>query len=882
MAITEKSFIASLTAAISDRDPRPTAEEVHQLALTLAPIYGFDEPVDNAVQQALISVSTRMGEGVSIIGNESPHDPLWAEKRSFDWTYTEAYEESLRQSGWSAQMVQALSDVSFRILGHLQDPKDSDDWDRRGLVIGHVQSGKTANYLGVVCRAADAGYKFIVIIAGIHNNLRQQTQRRTDFGFVGKSSDPNGNREPIGVGRLRANFPHPVTLTNTDSDFSAKTAKTSGWQINDFSKPIVVIIKKNVSTLKALHKWLYDLNARDGQIRDVPMLMIDDEADNASVDTSREDLDPTKTNAELRRILSLFSKSCYVGYTATPFANIFINPKSYDDDVREDLFPKDFIYSLDAPTTYFGPEKVFIDEDSSERIVRPIEDIDAFAEGDPLPDSLLEAIDAFFVAKAIRLIRGQGHAHCSMLVNVTARVQLQQAVRSDISVYKRMVTEAVMANYALGDGINGNIHMERLKAAFDREYQNAGTTWETVLQTLPDAVQGVRLFVVNSKSDEVLDYAAYEKAGEALTAIAVGGLSLSRGLTLEGLTISYMHRSTSTYDTLMQMGRWFGYRPGYEDLCRVYLPPQSIGWYSYIAEKTEDLRDQIRRMRREGKTPREFGLYMERHPSRLLITAANKMRYAEDYELSRNLSGTLIETDILSKDSALNKRNEDLIAEYWQRGFDGNIEPTTKGWIVKNAPVKSVVSFLGEFDPGTEGMAIELQSARDFLIELTELYPHVDVLLIQGPANDGDPNSYRLGSQERTPDKRSDDFVWRLSKDRVASRGDERLGLEPGQSAYAEALAAEAFAKEWSKTDKPSDAHFREARSKPLLMIHSIRTKDVPTPERISAIGVSFPFGNFGVSVKVKVNKVWLQQIRAERNDPEEEEDYDEPTPSVG
>jgi hypothetical protein len=882
--ITEKSFIASLTAAISDSDPRPTQDEVMQLAEAMALLQRFNGPIENAVQQAMISVSTRMGEGVSIVGRESEHDPQWMEKRQVAWTYTGAYEDYLLQAGWSGQMVQSLSDVSIKILRHLQDPKAPDLWDRRGLVIGHVQSGKTANYLGVACRAADAGYKFIVIIAGIHNNLRKQTQERTDAGFVGRTSNPAQQREVIGVGRLRQHFPHPVTLTNTQSDFSSKTAQTSGWQINDFSKPLVVVIKKNVNTLRALHKWLFDLNAQNGQIRDVPMLMIDDEADNASVDTSRDDINPTRTNAELRRILSLFGKSCYVGYTATPFANIFINPDAYDKEVRDDLFPRDFIYSLDAPSTYFGPEKVFLSDYISERVIRTIQDTDGFQEGDSLPESLLDAVDAFVVAKSIRLLRGQGNSHCSMLVNVSARVHVQQSVRSAISLYIRLLREAVAANYAMGDGINGNYHMERLHAALKREFRDVGVNWETLRGRLQEAVQSVRLFVVNSKSDEVLDYSAYERNGESLTAIAVGGLSLSRGLTLEGLTISYMHRNTSTYDTLMQMGRWFGYRPGYEDLCRVYLPPQSIDWYRFIAEKTEDLRDQIRRMRREGKTPKEFGLYMERHPARLLITAANKMRHAEDYALERNLSGTLIETHILPRDKATNCSNEALIAEAWRSGLGGQVCATSKGWIAMNADTNEVIAFLNRYDPYLESMRIELNSARDFLHEIAEAYPKADVLFIRGPMGDGDDSSFLLDSQERNPDaKKSDDVSWRMSKDRVASRGDEKLGLTTEQLASAERLAIEEHQCDPLRSEKPSDKHFRAVRNKPLLMIHSLGIKVDGAVERVPAIGVSFPFWGESRAVRVRVNKVWLRQMRGVSDDnPDEEEDYDEPAPALG
>ena len=322
--------------------------------------------METAIEQARIAIDTRMGAGVSPLLTLKPGTMRnGVSRREVTWTYSEGYEEYLKWEKWPPTVVQSLSDVCKKILGHLQDPVSEGCWDRRGLVIGPVQSGKTANYIGLVARAADAGYKFIIVIAGIHNNLRKQTQERIDAGFVGRSSDPNG-REIIGVGRIVTDYPYPATLTNIYKDFNTQTAAQSGWSINDFSKPIVLVIKKNVSTLKSLQQWLQELNAKDGgKISDVPMLMIDDEADNASINTNREDVDPTRTNTMLRKILSMFDKSCYVGYTATPFANIFINPEAYDAEAKEELFPRDFIYCLDAPTTYFGPEQVFLDDDRS-------------------------------------------------------------------------------------------------------------------------------------------------------------------------------------------------------------------------------------------------------------------------------------------------------------------------------------------------------------------------------------------------------------------------------------------------------------------------------------------------------------------------------------
>jgi hypothetical protein len=626
----EKNFIASLISGLANLADPPTREQVAAKAGQLAAVFDYTADLGNIIEEALIAVDSRMGAGVSLVDNEAEHDDEWARKREIPTVYSDAYEAFLKADGWHPTMVRSLSDVCGRILGHLQDPTSDGSWNRRGLVIGHVQSGKTANYTGVIAKAADAGYKLIVVSAGIHSNLRRQTQERIDEAFVGRSSDPD-NRIPIGVG-LNAGYPHPATLTTIHSDFNKKTAE-AGWKINDFSKPIVIVIKKNVRTLDSLFKWLKELNARkDGRVGDVPMLFIDDEADNASINTNKDDINPTRTNAMVRRILGLFTKSCYVGYTATPFANIFINPDAYDDDVREELFPRHFIYSLDPPNSYFGPHKVFVDEISSNRIVRPIEDCETFIpsshkNGDmvpELPPSLYEALDQFIVARTIRNLRAQTGKHCSMLVNVSRFVATQKQVRDFISERLNRIMLAVKANYAKPvPAAESDEHMRRLRGAFEKEYTDAGFTWPDIRQALFSTFDHMRIYVVNSKSDEVLDYRKYEREGVGLTAIAIGGLSLSRGLTVEGLTISYMYRNTRMYDTLLQMGRWFGYRPNFEDLCRVYLSPDSISWYGYISQATEQLREQIAHMRRANMTPAQFGLYVESHTDALLVTAIN-------------------------------------------------------------------------------------------------------------------------------------------------------------------------------------------------------------------------------------------------------------------
>lgn len=881
----EKNFISSLISGLSNLKEPPTRAQVEAKARALAAVFDYDGELDNIIEEALIAVDTRMGAGVSLV-DEADHDDQWARNREITPTYSDAYEAFLKQDGWHPTLVQSLSDVCSRILGHLQDPLSDGSWNRRGLVIGHVQSGKTANYTGVIAKAADAGYKFIVVSAGIHSNLRRQTQERIDEAFVGRSSDPE-NRVAIGVG-LNRDFPHPATLTTIHSDFNKKTAE-AGWKINDFSKPIVIVIKKNVRTLESLYKWLKELNARrDGQIGDVPMLFIDDEADNASINTNKEDVDPTRTNAMIRRVLRLFSKSCYVGYTATPFANIFINPDAYDDDVREELFPRNFIYSLDPPNSYFGPHKVFVDEASSDRVVRPITDCEGFIpsshkNGDvvaELPPSLYGALDEFIIARTIRNLRGQAAKHCSMLINVSRFVSTQKQVRDFISLRQNQIQLAVKANYALPiPPTETDDHMRRLKEAFLKEYSSSGFTWSEIRKALFASFEHMRIFVVNSKSDEVLDYRRFERDGVGLTAIAIGGLSLSRGLTVEGLTISYMYRNTRMYDTLLQMGRWFGYRPNFEDLCRVYLSQDSISWYRYISRATEELREQIRRMRRAEMTPREFGLYVESHPDALLITAANKMRSGRPITVSQNYSLQVKESSKVPIDDAISRANEDLIREYWRNGFNGGkVVRTSKGWAVSDVDEEVIQNFLGRFRVHEDFKPLK-GGIINYLDRIKDRHSKVDVLLISLKDGGEDEAEFRLGAQDRNASpKRIDNGGWRLASYRVASRGDEKLGLTPAQveQATADALTDEANE---DRDHAPSDVHFRRVRNKPLLMIHILApTKNEELAgRRIPAFGVSFPGGDYRTTVDIVANKVWVEQMYGSLDDdPDAEEDYDD------
>ncbi len=849
----------------------PEPCEVHAKAKILAKAFEYRGNLDVIVKRARFAITTRMGAGHSLLEPRANHDEDWAHKRpNIEWVYTEAYMKYLGDREWSEGMRQSLRDVSLKMLGLLQDPTSGGSWDRRGLVIGNVQSGKTANYLALIARAADAGYKFIVVIAGIHNILRSQTQQRIDEGFVGRNSE---TKQPVGVG-LGEGFAGAVTLTTVTADFDTRTAKRSGLKLNQLNKPLILVIKKNVNTLTSLYHWLKDMNTQGAsRIEAAPMLMIDDEADHASINTNKPDVDPTKTNRLLRQILKLFGKSSFVGYTATPFANIFINPEAYDEEVLKDLFPRHFIYCLEAPTSYFGPDKVFLDDIHSDKIVVPITDCEDILpikhqrDHDllQLPGSLCRAVNEFVVARAIRNLRGHEAQHCSMMINVSRFVAVQASVQVLVSSYVWKLKNAVQANYKMPDQVSSrNAEMKGLRKAYDDAYPDCDFSWKEVKAALQRAATGIRLFLINSRSDDALDYKKYERDSVGLTAIAVGGLSLSRGLTIEGLCVSYIYRNTRMYDTLMQMGRWFGYRVDYEDLCRIHLSADAISWYSHVAEAARELVAQVREMRHLKRSPKDFGLYVKAHPDQLLVTSPQKMRSGEEITLRYNYSGRMQEFAVLPLDTSIHTANEKLIVASWGSQV---LEPATKpskrgskGWVARDVPVELVEHFLCEFRTH-EDQEYRKMGVIKYLREKSDMYRMCDVVLVSLPRNEQPTQPLRQGVQRRSVGGQSETYIrdgkWVLRGYRVGSRGDEGLGLSDEQ-----VKAARMLAQQRSKTGEPIDFDYRSVRKRPLVMVHVVAGPIGSSLEnhRIPTIGVSFPPDDFQTEVEVVANLTWIQR----------------------
>ena len=878
---------------------------ITERAYYFADKFGFSEEYKKEIEDVIKSVESKlvvtMSEGVSLIDQSNDHEEEWYRKREeqIDWSYWRDYELLLKgENKWPPKVVTTLDGITEKILGLLKDPHDPSEWDRRGLVIGHVQSGKTANYIGLISKAADAGYKFIIVIAGIHNKLREQTQQRIDEGFVGRDSTPGNGKAEVGVGHLNRNRQYPVSLTNTHRDFTKNIADQLGADLQGFSRPVVVVIKKNVTTLKNLYNWLREWNLRGASdvITDIPMLMIDDEADHASINTNKPLLDdPTRTNREIRKILKLFRKSCYVGYTATPFANIFINPESNNEMLDDDLFPRDFIYCLEPPDNYFGPDKIFTDEDSGNRILCTIDDAEDLIplkhkkgwSVQDIPFSMKRAIHAFIIVKAVRILRKQENKHCSMMINASRFVDVQSKIKEHVSHYLHTLANEVRYHYALPSHLAiKNDYIALLKKTYDEEFQDLGEKWNAIQEQLKNAVDSIKTCLINSKSEDVLDYDRYEKNRESRTVIAVGGLSISRGLTLEGLVVSYMYRNTKMYDTLMQMGRWFGYRENFEDLCRVWLSNESQGWYSHIAQATEELRDQIRHMRRQHLSPKDFGLYVRSHPDALIVTALNKMRDAESREYKINLSGKLTETFVLPSDKEITEKNRRLVRDFFDElirycepeELKESRKPRAYYW--NEVPWQTLENFIIKFK-----FHKQITNGQDavirYLRKVSGKYPYADVGFMSLNEKD-ETSSFTLGTgwkimcQKRSvgtdtgknirkPTMEEGYFV--TDKQRVASRGAEQVGLSEDEIKEAE--------KKVTKTKNIPDRHYRAVRSRPLLMIHMLtllHNREI-VADIVPAIGISFPDRDYFESVKYVVNSVYLKQDMYDF--PYEEEDYD-------
>jgi hypothetical protein len=908
MSDAYKMLMNVVDSALFDQ-PRKTDEELRAmikgLAATIAPSLDADE-IEKLAREIEVKQGIKAGLG-AVVDSEDFEPWLDDAKPSIQPFYWNRYQKLLLQNGLPKDVVISTDKVTDKILSRLGNPAKHVPWDRRGMVVGHVQSGKTANYTGLICKAADAGYRLIIVIAGIHNNLRNQTQARIDEGFIGrdtgKSQETRKGRAKhiIGVGHFDPNNT-PVSLTNTLRDFNKPTASTNTSEIDSYKVPVVLVIKKNTPTLKNLLQWLKDNSARgDNEMIDQPMLLIDDEADNASINTKYSKEDVTTTNRLIRELLNTFHRSCYIGYTATPFANIFIDPDQDDEMYNEDLFPRDFIIGLDAPTNYFGAAKIFVDGMPEEgdptwlRYIADNEDVLPVKHPqdfvvDALPASLVAAVRSFIIATTIRNLRGQAHKHSSMLVNASFRNPIQLQLRNRLHEILKRIQDSARVNGATGARGIADPEIAALKKTWEAEYKSCHSSWDDIQSTLHETIAAAEVVLVNKDSKDVLDYPdeIRDKAGKMY--IAVGGYALSRGLTLEGLTVTWFLRNTMMYDTLMQMGRWFGYRGGYEDLCRIWMPAEAIDWYAFIANAAEELHDELRTMEKAKATPRMFGLAVRSHPASLLVTARNKMGSGKRVTTLVGLSNKFVETSRVSIQSDDLRANTDVARRLIQELNAGGFEerPASAGTCVTGVPVEIVDRFLAGWRNAEQSVNSEPGPIRQYIrARMDDELPFWDIL-IAGKKSSG--AVLTLGrpiipiTRSVDPVKLKHGYIpFGGNRMRVADASFEKAGLD-------ENLISEVEQQYRSRPDIGGDrpsypgSIYRSVRERPLLMLMLVKPFPIKgTEERkeVELIPVN-PVVTWGISLPVSsrpterveyvVNTVRYQELFGEEDEDEDED----------
>lgn len=620
--------------------------------------------------------------------------PGWVAEHGFESWYLgphtgdlwwPSFRSQLVGQQWDPEDIEDVDRSSTKVVAHLGDPHTA-GFRRRGLVLGYVQSGKTTNFTAVMAKAADAGYAFFIVLSGIHNSLRRQTQERLEEQLVG---------------------PHPedwIPVTEREQDFSGAQPAAALLGRRTQAK-VLCVIKKNGPRLRRLLEWLRA--ASPEVLARCPTLIIDDEADQASVNAARPENDPTVINGLIREMIELLPKVTYVGYTATPFANVLIDPNADDD-----LYPRDFIVDLPRPSSYIGPETIFgrepleLDREGEEpvdgydmiREVPPQELVSLRPEGQDIsgfaPDltaSLSDAIRYFWLSTTARRLRGVGSQHATMLLHTSMRVHVHDQFR-DLLERER---ERIERHLAEGDEATLTAFEELWKweqaAVASTDWGYEGILFADLLPSLRDTVAKTSVVMDNSMSQARLDY-----TGESpVTVIAVGGNTLSRGLTLEGLCVSFFVRSASAYDTLLQMGRWFGYRRGYEDLPRIWMTAELREWFRHLATVEQEIRYDIERFEREHLTPRQLGVRIRTHPA-LAVTAAAKMQHAVNAQVS--YSGRRLQTILFQhRDPDWLDANlmaaRDLVSDV--SGFTDAMQPEGTGsWIFRDIPWTNVVRFL--------------------------------------------------------------------------------------------------------------------------------------------------------------------------------------------
>ena len=735
------------------------AEKIKK-AINLSDVVLSDEEIEAVKRDIEWRYQIYTNPGQCILSNyeqENWYDDAKAEINQISWTRYKEY--LIDEKHFSPNVVTTLGEDTLdqKLMNCILDPNGQYAGPvlRRGLIIGDVQSGKTSTYIGFICKAADAGYKVFILLTGTIESLRKQTQERVEEGFIGidmAAGSTGGKR--VGVGNDNKPI-YSMSFTSRKGDFTGNSDKIA-VALSD-KTAVVFVIKKQKNVLIKLRDWLKALNADATGKIDMPMLMIDDEADNASVNTSKNKEDPTTINKLIRELASIFTKSNYVGFTATPFANVFIDPDTTEKMETQDLFPEDFIVALPTPSNYIGPNRIFAEDGEFHSQLNYIcdagrEEEDGYSfyfkhkkdwEGE-LPESLTDAIYSFYLVNAIRDLRGDLRDHRSMLINISRFVNVQKYVKQEVEQIHAQAYRSIKFNLShdfeksMSDPV-----LKKLYCNWEAQYGKTEFDWDEIVDAIYSAIENIQIKVVNSsKASEKLEYLQ----NHPMRVIAIGGLALSRGLTLEGLVVSYFYRNTCTYDVLMQMGRWFGYRKNYEDLFRIWIHKASADWYAEIADATEKLKEDMAIMRDLGKRPRDFGIRVRNDSDELSITAPNKMRNAKDEYEFESYFGDIVETPYLHFDTEANKKNfkatERLVNDLIKRGYKLERQKVKRGkghYIIQEIPKAVIVEYIRSLDVSRYNSKFDARQIAEFLENTDEkCIDTFDLAFMEGASTNDD------------------------------------------------------------------------------------------------------------------------------------------------
>lgn len=836
---------------------------------------------DNSLQVAIETLQISYGESYSVESDEK-HTPWFSDYyKDLGATRWDRYRDYLQtQKNFAPSVISGMQESLFKIMDLVGNPS-GDNFKRKGLVVGDVQSGKTANYVGLMNLAADANYKLMIVLTGTTNTLREQTQIRIEEG-LGKA------RLAKGVGIINNSMyqefseKHPSYLTTREDDFKATSRRNIQQSIEATSVPIVIVTKKNSTALKNIHEWLkqYSLIQNHDHI-DSSLLLIDDEADFASVNVNNENDKPTAINSKIRDILELFTKSSYIGFTATPFANIFIDPESNEEMYGQDLFPRDYIYVLGESDKYIGVQSVFGEEAKHKDMVVELEisEVETYLGlkhkkedvFNKLSPSMIDAINVFLLANVIRDLRGQKNAHRSMLFNISRFISMHEQIRLVVLQYldKVKLEVRLFGKLPLAEALQKETISE-LRNSFEKHYSNleANYNFEFILKNMIDSIHNIEVEVVNSKNNN-LNYLGNEEQG--LRVIIIGGFSLSRGLTLEGLMTSYYFRNSVMYDSLLQMGRWFGYRPKYGDLCRIFMTQATKSDFEFIALATQELKEDLEANSKRGLTPRDFGIRVRTGQNGLIITARNKMRTGEKFTAKVNYSKDIIETTAMTlNDVDLNQRNNELIKQLVDFNHDkisNELDPRSQKTLgLIGLDKLQIISFLQEYSTvisakfDSELIIKWLRSNNSLILDKW------DVAFITG-SNDEKKFDYGYGITGKTSYRKvhkstNYEGIYLNSKSRLGSPSDGRLGLTKKQYQLVKT--------KFKKSDKISQKSYFdvEINHKPIIYIYSVVPNDHNKKElvedNIPLISIGIPDLGYG---KSKYVNYVVNRIFAGRND---------------